>query len=379
MAVALAFWGGQQLMHRAEANLLQVEAEVANALLLEDISRPPTSPPNTRYRTVEIADEWGQGVTLLELHMDMALVDVIIYEPRQLWHTKPYREARVLRQDGYGWQPIEPANIFWSDKRTRETDYFKLEYSARDAHAVEQSIADVEAAYLRLHTDLGLPEPTRGNLVHIKIALVEGSTVRVTDLSYSGDTLIIPPPDLIPRPLDMSNAEALRQAITYSLSVKLFNEAQSQIPTPCTWSAVAEGIGLWLRWEDHTIPSRRRWVYEEVLREQLDASPLLPLEKLLLFPLSCPRPPTMLRAELNDLGHPIPRQELASTLIEYMVATYGRESIPGLLRDLGKFADWNDLTQQSFGISAAELEVGWQAYLNERGRHPCCRSTIVDQ
>jgi hypothetical protein len=350
------------LVQRAEENLIQVEAEVAEALLLENESRPP----NTALLNSQIAAEWGEGVTLLELHMDTALVDVVINQPSETWHNQPYRVARVLRQDGKGWQLIEPVNRFWSDRRTLETAYFDLSYGRRDEGVLQEVAAELDAAYLQMHTDLALPQPARGELVPIRIALVEGSSIRVTDLSYSGDTLIIPPSDLIPRPLAMSNAEALRQAITYSLAVKLFVEAQEQYATPCLWNAVADGVGLWLRWEGHTLPSRRRWLYENMLSEWKKPSSVPRLDDLLSFPLSCSRPPTILEAEIRNSGRPIPRQELASTLIEYMVATHGRQFVPQMLRDLDEFTDWDDFAQRSIGTSAQELEAGWQAYLRDQ-------------
>ena len=62
----------------------------------------------------------------------------------------------------------------------------------------------------------------------------------------------------------------------------------------------------------------------------------------------------------------MPRQELASTLIEHMVATHGREIVPPLLRNLSEFDDWNEFAQRTVGTSAQELEAGWQSYLMER-------------
>jgi hypothetical protein len=64
----------------------------------------------------------------------------------------------------------------------------------------------------------------------------------------------------------------------------------------------------------------------------------------------------------------MPRNELAATLIEYMVATHGRQFIPILLRDLDQYSDWNSLAQNSVNLSADELEASWQAYLATRRR-----------
>jgi hypothetical protein len=360
--LVIGYWGGQWLIGRAEENLGIVEAEITDAVILANEVRPPNLPA----LGADIASEWGDNVTLVELYFDTALVEVQISEPSEAWHEAPYRVARVLRQDSHGWQLIEPAHVFWSNRRTLETRYFQLTYSQRDASAVDKVAPELDAIYLRLRKDLALPAPAPRERVEIDIALVEGSAIRVTDLSYRGNTLIIPPPDLVPRPLDISNTETLRQAITYSLAVKLFSEAQELSPVPCAWNAVAEGVALWLRWEGHTLPSRRRWLYESMVNEWSNPSSLPRLDDLLSFPLSCSPPPSVLEAEILNSGRAMPRQELASTLIEYLVANYGRQVAPNLLRDLGQFSDWDDFAEQTVGLSAEELQTGWQEYLVQR-------------
>jgi hypothetical protein len=362
LVLVVGYWGGQKLIERAEANLEIVEAEVAEAILLETDYRPP----NLTYIRDDISSEWGQNVSLLELYGDSALVEIEIDQPSEAWHSGPYRVARVLQQDSRGWQPIEPVQIFWGNRRTLETRYFSLTYGKRDAEAATDVAKELDALYLRLREDLALRPPARNDRVAIDIAYVPGSTVRVTDLSYRGDTLIVPPPDLVPRPLDISNTETLRQAITYSLAAKLFDEAQEQAPVPCTWNAVAEGVALWLRWEGHTLPSRRHWLYERMINEWRNPASPPRLDDLLTFPLSCSRPPTVLEVELLNSGRAMPRQELASTLIAYLVATYGREVAPALLQHLGDYSDWEDFAQSTAGISAKELQDGWQSYLVEQ-------------
>jgi hypothetical protein len=52
-----------------------------------------------------------------------------------------------------------------------------------------------------------------------------------------------------------------------------------------------------------------------------------------------------------------------ATLIEYAVATYGLERLPVLVAGLGQYESWETLLPAGFGVSAAEFEAGWQAYL----------------
>jgi hypothetical protein len=52
-----------------------------------------------------------------------------------------------------------------------------------------------------------------------------------------------------------------------------------------------------------------------------------------------------------------------ATLVEYAVATYGREHLPALVAGLGHYESWDMLLPAVFGVSAAAFEAGWQAYL----------------
>jgi hypothetical protein len=73
------------------------------------------------------------------------------------------------------------------------------------------------------------------------------------------------------------------------------------------------------------------------------------------------------RAQRDDAQPAHPGQAVAlATLIEYAVATYGRERLPALVVGLGHYDTWNTLLPAVFGVSAAEFEAGWQAYLADR-------------
>lgn len=364
LTLLVGYWGGQWLTRRAEANLAQIEVEVSQAIYLQNIASQPITNTTPLVTTPLAMTDRGANVTLLELNGTLALVDLVVNRPLEVWYGEPYHVARIMRQDANGWKPIAPINTFWNDRRTLETAYFYLEYSQRDEHSVQAVAPQLDDLYLRLHTDLGIPPPRRNARMDILIAVVEGSDVRVADLRYSGNTLIVPPPDLLPRPLNLSNAETLRQAITFPLAVKVFDAAQSQLSDACNWRAVREGIGLWLRWEGHTLPSRRHWEYESVIKQWSETTAIPSLDDLLSIPRDYWQPsPLVLNA-----GAPMPRSELAATLIEYMVATHGRQFVPLLLHEISQYSDWNDLAQSTVQITADELEAGWQAHLRSRAR-----------
>ena len=56
----------------------------------------------------------------------------------------------------------------------------------------------------------------------------------------------------------------------------------------------------------------------------------------------------------------------AATLIDYVVNTYGREKLPDLLAGIRTYENWTTLSPAVFGVSAEELEAGWQRYLAEQ-------------
>jgi hypothetical protein len=53
-------------------------------------------------------------------------------------------------------------------------------------------------------------------------------------------------------------------------------------------------------------------------------------------------------------------------VIEYVVATYGRDYLPRLVAAMSEHDSWQSLIPVVFGTSAAEFEAEWQAYLAER-------------
>jgi hypothetical protein len=60
-----------------------------------------------------------------------------------------------------------------------------------------------------------------------------------------------------------------------------------------------------------------------------------------------------------------------ATLVEYAVATYGRERLPALVAGIGQHKSWDTPLPTVFGVSAPEFETGWQAYLAAHyGYHP---------
>jgi hypothetical protein len=302
-------------------------------------------------------------VTLLQLYGSLAYVDVLVKNPSEDWIHEPYHVGRILRESKDGWQPVAPDNSFWGERRSLDTVYFHLDYAPPDAEVVRQVAKGLDDYYLHLYSALGLETPSHAKRIEIHVAVGDAKEGSDTDVNYSGDTIHVYPPELIPRPSTVSDVETLRQSIAFPLATKVFYEANSVYETPCIWRPLAEGIGLWLRWEGHTLPSRARWNYERVIAEWSDPLSLPRLNDLLAEPRECwqAAPPEDLDAISS--ARPVPRGEISATLIEYLVATYGRQIIPVFLRDFQKYHDWKSLAQQTLHVSQEELEMSWHTYL----------------
>jgi hypothetical protein len=373
LVLLVGFWGGQRLAERSEANLAQVEREMAEAIVAEAyLLRPTVNASMSNASVTKTPDRDAPPlaitvtdveVTLLEMQGSLALVDLLVKSPDVPWQHEPYRMASTLRQGVNGWVTTTPNDIFWGERHTLDTTYFHVEYSQRDADAVMQVAPKLDALYLRLHADLDLPTPKRDKSVTVHITTSGINNSDITDLRYSGSTLVVPAPDLIPRPPRISNANALHQSIAFPLAVKIFTTAQEQRPRPCEWHAVVEGIGLWLRWEEYDLPSKRRWEFDTLVQAWRNDQGLPRLNDLIAIPQDCWQPPPYLEMELPTDGPSVPRNELAATLIEYMVSTYGRDVVPALLQNFGHYSDWDSLIPAVTNVSAADVEAGWHAHL----------------
>src|SRR5262245_2130187 len=179
----------------------------------------------------------------------MAYIDVLVNTPSEAWINEPYHFGRILRESKDGWQPVTPDNSFWGERRSLDTVYFHIDYSPPDEAVVKQVALGLDDFYLRLHKDLGLTIAQGANRIEIRIAVENDKEASDTEVNYSADTIYVYPPELIPRPSALSDAETLRQSIAFPLATKLFYQASSQNETPCRWRPINDGIGMWLRWE----------------------------------------------------------------------------------------------------------------------------------
>jgi hypothetical protein len=61
----------------------------------------------------------------------------------------------------------------------------------------------------------------------------------------------------------------------------------------------------------------------------------------------------------NDISEPVTME----TVVEYIVATYGHDKLQQLIDAMGQYPTPETLIPALFGVSQADFEAGWQAYL----------------
>jgi hypothetical protein len=167
------------------------------------------------------------------------------------------------------------------------------------------------------------------------------------------------------------------------------------------WHPMEHGLRLWILWaEGGPLADGRegvvRWLYGSEWSEGAEAHPPLPdgyahlcrtyriwqISPVDFFiPLACHEKQDLLVEEypglaawqqerldngIGALEHAFGNTVMTETLIEYVVAGYGREQLPVLMEALGQHASLETLIPAVFGVSTAEFEASWQAYLAEQ-------------
>ncbi|MFQ5854353.1 MAG: hypothetical protein ACE5LU_01735 [Anaerolineae bacterium] len=287
----------------------------------------------------------------MELGGDLALVEVLVTQPGVPWAATPYRETRFYRKVEERWQRTAPGADFWGPQRVVETEHFRFVFHQRDAEAVGVVVDEVEGLYAALRHDAGLGPPATEERLTIEI-------VPRTDMMYwrfTEDRLTVPSPALLPVPEELPDAARLIGTIAYPLARQVLDEALQQTQVKSGWQPMADGLRLWLGWDGSVMPSAWRYRVEGLLRERLAESHPLRLADLAAW-----------RAGRWNWQDRWVRSMAAETVVEYVVATYGRERLPALLQGLDKYETWDALTPAVFDVPAGVFEAGWQTYLVAR-------------
>lgn len=343
----------------------------------------------------------------VDVQRDQAVARVVMYTE----HGEPaYRQTRFYRRTEEGWQQTEPDAALWGQERSLESLFVTFYFRQQDAPAVSAVAAQVNNLYTTLRRNLGLPLKAWEEKLVINIRVTQSPGHAASQLPGS-DRLMVASPAVYLAPVELTDADLLAQSIALPLLDDVLAQAQERHAIGPSWWPLLAGLRLWQLWDlDLPLATWRtevvRWVYAAepaippgqplalpVHYEELCAAhtrwmsapvqlgiPLLCTEvdwKNRYFAAWGPHDPPMRLNQLamstspneyigqaasSYVSHPGQTVALA-TLIDYAVATYGRERLPALVAGLGQYDRWDTLIPAVYGVSASEFEQGWQKYL----------------
>jgi hypothetical protein len=354
--------------------------------------------------------QYGRDVAqpIIEFQGDWAVTGVI----QQTAHGQlAYRRARFYRRTDAGWLQTEPDATLWGPERSLETPYFVYHFRQTDAPAVIAVAPQIDTLYATMRRDFGLP-PIGAEKLVIEVSVTHSPVYplfqrRNPERFVMDDRLVVASPALSLAPAELTDADLLAQSIALPLLEIVSKEASERYRIGASWQPVLKGLRLWQVWNmDLPLSAWREdlvhWVYFERPGASLEQRIVLPPEQyeqlcashalwmeaptMLGIPLLCNEldwevwyvetwGPRHLPTRLNQIllpppdgypyeGTPAWGQSIAlATLVEYAVATYGRERLPALVTGLGQYNTWDTLLLAVYGVSATDFEAGWQAYL----------------
>lgn len=342
----------------------------------------------------------------IDFQGDQAVAEVILYARDS---APVYRRTRFYERTGTGWLTTAPDANLWGPMRSLATPSLVFHFRQRDAAAVFTVVAQVEMLYRTMRHNLGLESAPGAQKLVIHVSVTQPP--RHTSLWFGApQDIIAASPALYRAPVELADSELLAQSLALPLFEHVLTQAQQGHATPVTWQPLESALRLWQLWDlDLPLSAWReevvKWIYIDLpttsprqavvlpqrYRELCAAHMLWLLSPVQIhLPLFCTgqdqtrwyldwqgsiEPPVHLdqlavpvALDSTEYGYPLgtshPGQTIAlATLIDYGVATYGRERLPALVAGLRQHKTWETLVPAVFGVSAAEFESGWQAYL----------------
>jgi hypothetical protein len=325
------------------------------------------------------------------------LVESSVIEPNgeSYW----VRLRHFYRLTEYDWVRVLPSQDILGERRSLETEFFSFSYHEIDAASVEAVAAGIDAIYIDLRQDYGLP-PVAERLTIV----IHTDQSKVEFACYPPNHLCLPSPALASLPVDLSEQEALQLQLLNALVYRVRSEALEVARFKYEWQ-LAEVVlpRMQMRRHNHRLSAWHTelvsWLYgiqtrmpkpdQEMLERELerlcDSHQIASRQRLVADVISANLCVAPSRSDLYFLtqykatdtlgrvlwpdpewwvGKPFHPEVLAfETLLDYLVGTYGRDALPKLVDGFRRYNTWQTLISAVFGISAEEFERGWQEYL----------------
>jgi hypothetical protein len=394
------------LWQQAETGAQLLEAEVRAAVATET-RLTNNAQSNEPQAQIAAAPMSGQTITY---HGDVLrgnIVSTFVYsshsDPNGAIYTM--RRRTFYRESEDGWARIEPDQAILGSLQQYETAFFTFVHYNIDAASVQAVSADLDALYASVRQDYGLP--TAG--VHMTI-LLSNDWPREADGCRKPNQLGIQSPALALLPPELSESDALHLWLLTALVYHARDQAIRVGQFHYNWSYAA-AILPHMQIRQHSAPLSAwyseftEWLYsvdkrtpkpdEETLKQELaelcTRDEFVSRERLVILLasigqcsiasvhdmryLAMHKPPDqlsqffLLDAEMMITEHYWMHTLAFETLLNYMVATYGRDKLPELIEGFRHYDSWETLVPEVFGISAEEFERGWQEHLHKLGQH----------
>ncbi len=421
----LAATVGLRLWMQAQAGLAAVETGLSRMLVTENRAAVEGDEP-LAAALLDPEAEFDWQVRMLKVQhqareqtVNVEIIDFSLADDRAMANVRltdrssgaAFRESRFYRETGQGWLRSQPTAELWGESRTLESEYFVFTYGQLDGPAVVEAAPLLDRAYVHMHTTLGqvLPAAIRPDeKVAVHLVTQEGS---YNHWYTRGKPLAVNSPRLMLLPERVSDGQALAELVAVALRREAVNRAivphkRIYRPTPDFLS----GLLLWLAWEEDMVQADYRrdvvmwlyasgpdgpqaaltnhWEFCELFCAWEIVAPVVPItfyratdrvpSSFYLRPATALRQLTMgLDRELLEyVASPNPvtdgpyasrlAQRIAvATLLEYTTHTYGQESVLALLQAAKEGESWGRAVPHLFGVSVADFEAGWWAWLAE--------------
>ncbi|MCE7986388.1 MAG: hypothetical protein DYG89_34890 [Caldilinea sp. CFX5] len=382
---------------------------------LEANGRPPSTEAVYRWQpagqSVDAAAPLKVALHVIAAQGDQAVARVLTYREDG---APSYRQTRFYQRIGERWLPTAPDATLWGPERRLETRSFVFHFRQQDAAVVMAVATRIETLYTTLRRNVGLPSiPSAERLIiDVQITATPGRPSRWFD---AAKRIIVPSPAVYWAPAEVTDAELLAQSIALPLLDDVIAKAAEYYGLGSGRHPMLRGVRLWQIWElDLPLAVWRRavvsWLYRKLPADGSHQEGLLPdryqeicaahqiwmpTPLQIDIPLSCIdgkleyrhfslpgvreplthleqlallAPPNEYLGQWSGTQHHYPQGQTVAlaTVIEYAVATYGRECLPALLAGLGQYDSWETLLPTVYGVSSAEFEAGWQGYLADR-------------
>jgi hypothetical protein len=341
LAIAIA---GARLVDQAESNIAQTEREIELAIE---------------------ADGWQQewsalkpNIQSIELHKDLAIVQMAVEDGGVSQGTAMAGGILYYRYSAEGWERVEVNETEPGPYLYQETDHLYLQYRQVDQSEVEALMPAIEAFNADLHRDFGLELPPAHEKVNIRVAIVAGrqqlaSLDLVEYITWESNGIVVLSPHFSRVRTTRASADVMKDAIRANVARQIILLAVEKYQPQAVWRPLVDGLQLWAYSAHREFDSD----LANLLRQQLASEVPLRLPVLSTLPL-----PLYNLDETQVTGW---QQSVVvlKTVIDYMVATYGRHSLARLLDGMHHHDSWQSLIPAVFDVSIEEFESGWQAYL----------------